>query len=263
MKSLLITFGCSWTYGVGVCYTQDMSREEYMLHAWDSDICDQLSFRGLLASKYNLINENFSLGGSSNQTQFRRAKQFFCSTKFKQLQEQFSNIIVLWGITSTARNEMYMSSCKKRSSLKYADDLPEAKIMLKYFYDHDDEITQLTTEMAFWTDYFKSKGIQNYWFDTFNHHYYPATTTFIDNSEFLDALIFNSDNPRDLMSKLSLTNGLQSLDKNYHYSLWEKDSNRVEYLVDCGILNPISFHPTQLGHAQMADMLSPYIEKLL
>jgi hypothetical protein len=96
-KTLLITFGCSWTYGVGVNYSPGMNLSTFKKTAWDKSLCDKLSFRGILSSNLGLDNINFSHGGASNQRQFRLAKKFFVSAEFAQLKKKYKNIIVLWG----------------------------------------------------------------------------------------------------------------------------------------------------------------------
>jgi hypothetical protein len=68
---------------------------------------------------------------------------------------------------------------------------------------------------------------------------------------------------RDLMSQLCLRNNMKNVDNNYHYSNWVVDSNRVAFLVDIGLLNPISHHPTEKAHIQIADFIAPMIESRL
>lgn len=263
MKPLLITFGCSWTYGVGVGYTKGDSVTEYEKIAWNKKICNQFSWRGLLSKKYNLINANFAAGGSSNQKQFRLAKEFFSLKKIEHLKNNFGKILVVWGITSTARNEMWLLESGKLVNFFYSDQNKSKLIeyLLKFHYDHDYEVQSLKTEIHHWNTFFKSLNIDNLWFDTFNHHNYDLPGLKL--IQPIDNLLFNHENPRDLLSKLALNNGCQSMDDRYHTSNWNIDSNRVKYLSNCEILNPISYHPTQLGHAQIADMLSPYIETFL
>jgi hypothetical protein len=255
MKRLLITFGCSWTYGVGVGHEPGMLFDKYREIAWKENICTQLSFRGLLSKKYGFENRNFSSGGSSNQRQFRYAKEFFPSDDFKKQQSEFDQIIVLWGLTSTARNELYFNSCNREENFFYSSDTAESKAMTKYFYNHEYEVAQLLTNIRFWNDYFESKNINNLWFDTFNHHEYGQST--------VENLMFAQENPRDLLSKLAINNGQLDIDNNYHTSCWKIDSNRIEYLVNIGVLNPHSLHPTQQGHAQISEMLAPCIESLI
>ena len=252
MKRLLITFGCSWTFGVGVNYTQGISLDQFKNSAWDEVNCSCLSFRGLLSKKYNLVNRNWACGGSSNQLQFRLAKLFFSSDEFKELQKTFDQILVLWGITSTARNEMFSIDDGKLINFFYSHKSNLAKMLVNYSYSHDNEVDQLSMEMRHWNTFFKNLNINNLWFDTFNHHHYHS-----------ENLIFDDENPRDLLSKLAIHNGFKCVDNKYHESDWTADSDRIKNLVSCGILNPFSHHPTQLGHVQIADMLSEYIEASL
>ena len=59
-KSLLVTSGCSWTFGVGAGFQHGMTKEQYHQIAWDTNISDQLSFRGILSNKYGLDNINWA-----------------------------------------------------------------------------------------------------------------------------------------------------------------------------------------------------------
>jgi hypothetical protein len=42
-------------------------------------------------------------------------------------------------------------------------------------------------------------------------------------------------------------------------SNWEADTDCMKFLAEKDIINPVSFHPTQLGHQQLADY---FIEKI-
>jgi hypothetical protein len=227
-----------------------MSNDSYIEKAWATPICNKYSFRGILSRRYNLTNKNFAEPGSSNQRQFRLAKEFFTG-EFNSIKQDFDRVTVLWGITSTARNELYHLSKKELVTFFYNTDCPESRAMIEYFYDHDNEVRQLTTEMLFWNDYFTSKNIKNIWFDTFNHHDYYSP---------IKNLIPEDKNPRDLLSLLAIKNGLERPDNHYHHSAWSIDSNRIKHLINCGVLNPYSHHPSQLGHQQIADLLSPFVE---
>ena len=306
MNKLLITFGCSWMYGIGVGYTSGMTKKDYNIIRGYPELCDPLSFRGLLSKKYSLQNKNFSECASSNQRQFRLAKEFFSSTEFNKLNKEFDKIIVLWGITSTARNELFLINHNKLVNFFYHDNCELSKVIIKHSYNHDNEVDQLATEMHHWNSFFNNLGISNLWFDTFNHHNYKLPTSKIpyfqelykkvagkdwpswddyftnqfkvddnilqdmsDTSKWrfsnapFNNLIFEDTTPRDLLSILAINNGLNIVDSKYHKSNWLIDTNRVEYLEANGILNPISKHPTKLGHEQIVDILSEHIEKIL
>jgi hypothetical protein len=297
MIKALITFGCSWVYGVGVNYDKSMqfNPEIWQVDAWNSSICNQLSFRGILSKRYNFDNINFSQGASSNQRQFRLAKTFFNSKKFQELQDTGAEIIVLWGITSTARNEIYMAGLNKVENFMYNSIASFGKktklesiiceFFAKYIYRHEQEVFMLAHEMSHWNMFFKSLGIKNYWYDTFNHHDYsinsPALSEFKNNyiecakldwptkhefAQFVNNLsitnfVINSPKNRDLMSQLVIRNGSNQFDSNYHYSHWGIDGDRVKFLIDQDLLNPFSKHPTKVAHEQIANMFDHLFKK--
>ena len=78
---------------------------------------------------------------------------------------------------------------------------------------------------------------------------FPAFNNFID---------FNNEN-RDIASYLARHNGLENLSKQIHTSGWKADTDCIKFLAEVGIVNPITFHPTQRGHQQLADY---FIEKI-
>lgn len=246
-NNLLLTLGCSWTEGVGVSYKPGMSRDEYQ-KIWKQD-CDQYSFRSLISNYLGFKNINFAQAGSSNQRQFRLARDFFIDQSYNR----YDKIIVLWGITSTARSEMYDNQKKEYENFFYHEREPWvlARMLLKHSYDHDNEVEQLSRNMQFWDTFFSSKNIDNHWFDTFNTHDYVYTNKF--------RMIDVDRQHRDLLSQLCYINNIKNIDNNYHLSNWISDSNRLSPLVELGVLNPYSFHPTVLGHQQLADF---FIKKI-
>lgn len=150
-----------------------MSKEDFKSTAWDKEICDQFSWRGLLCKKFNLVNLNFSCGGSSNQKQFRLAMEFFGSKQYQIVRNEFDRIIVVWGLTSTARNELWATSLHDHYNFFYGDDEDVfSRFMIENSYDHDAEVADLRNRMLYWNVFFKSQNIDNVWFDTFNSHNY-------------------------------------------------------------------------------------------
>ena len=256
--NLLVTFGCSWTYGVGSWYDKPISNEEFAIVAnkLDKEYENKTSFRALLAKKHGYHNINFALMGSSNQTQMRRAQEYFNTDDYKK----YDKVIVLWGITSTARGEAWIKGhpnkkSEVRSNMKgefksflYTFKIGLAKEIRNYHYDHEAEVGRLETHMNHWNSYFKLLGVKNYWFDTFNHHDYDVPS-----------MIFRYEKRRDLMSKLCKSMG-KSFDRDgYHFSAIAPDCDRLVYLKDKGIINPHSMHPTTKGHIMIADMLDKEI----
>jgi hypothetical protein len=184
MTILLVTFGCSWVYGVGAGYKPDMNNKDYEKVSLDADVADELSFRALISKKYGLENVNFSIGGSSNQKQFRLAREFFSSSSFEKLKQVFTKIIVLWGITSTARNEVWSTEHNQLKSFTYSGSghCPTfSKFFLTHLYNHENELQNLKTEMQHWNTFFKNTNIENLWVDTFNHHNYESVSPEITN----------------------------------------------------------------------------------
>ena len=253
-QNLLITIGCSWTYGIGSGYKNGMTRKEYKSVMHDPDTCYNNSFRGMLCNKYNMHNKNFSVGGSSNQTQFRLAKNYFTSDQYQQDLDQYNKIIVLWGITSTARNEAYFNDSKQRKSYFYTNNYTIAKVTATEHYSHDDEVQQLALEIKFWNMFFKREELDHLWFDTFNHHDYAASVT--------DHFLFGDQSPRDLLSQLAINNGWQSKNDSYHRSEWAVDSERSQLLSEIKVINPYSLHPTQSGQEQISKMFESYIDSV-
>lgn len=261
MSKILITFGCSWTRGVGAGYSkvyQSTDKNDYKSKCWDWPLNEPCSYRSLLCKKYNLENINFSQGGASNQNQFRLSEEFFTSEKFDILKNE-NDIYVLWAITSTARGEFYINDLNKFKNIMYnprktKNDL-ECKLstlIVNNFYNHNAELGVLNIRMKHWNKYFQALGIKNIWIDTFNHHNYPDP---------VDNLCFKDDIPRDLLSKI--TKNKLYTNKVYHLSDWLDDCIVTENAIENKLLNPYSKHPTSKGHEIIADILSPEIEKLI
>lgn len=263
---LLITFGDSWTYGVGVNYQTGMSADEFYADAWNTEILNQLSFRNLLCQRFNMDHVNFAHGGASNQGQFRIAEDYFASNDFREHRSKYDNITVLWGITSVFRTEVYFPDLKIRKSVFYSDGSDLAKAIMLNHFDQFHEVNLLLKKMHYWNRIFDLLGIRNIWFDTFNHHDYAATIPPGQEDAYSTMQrMFGQDlQPRDLLSLLALRNGIMPDSKSYHLSDWSvKDrqnkhlTQNLKELIQLEVLNPYSNHPTELGHQQIADILAP------
>ena len=250
----LVTFGCSWTAGIGSWYDPDkhikMSMEEYDQYQNKGEgrqLKNEYCFRTILARKHNYVNKNFSKPASSNSKQFRKAEQYFNTDDYKK----YDNVIVLWGLTSTARMELWNLKDKKYKSHFMTDDRQDLNTILrKYHYDHDIEVNRLSTQIQHWDKYFNMIGVKNYWFDTFNHHDYDYESS---------NMIMGDENPRDLMSYLCKSEGLSFKTDSYHFSDWRLDSDRIKFLLKKQLVNPISHHPNKQAHILLADILDKHI----
>lgn len=170
--TLLITFGCSWTYGVGAGWQAEQDRIAYTNLAWNTDLCYQLGWRGQLCNKLGFKNLNFSSGGSSNQKQFRLATEFFSTSHWQKIRDKYQKIKVLWGITSTARNEIYDLKENMLQSFSYTEQSDIGKFFLMHSYNHDYDVEVLRCNMRHWNQFLQAQQVDIYWFDTFNTHDY-------------------------------------------------------------------------------------------
>ena len=235
MAKLLLSFGDSWVYGVGVNYQKNMTKKEYMEHRWKTELCDSLSFRSVIASYMKRTNLNFSSGGSSNQRQFRLAEEFFLSKPNSWFQE--NDIIVLWGITSIYRNEFFNIGKNEYENLNL-ESCPFGLMILKKYFNDEDEVKKLSGKMKLFNSFFKEKKIKNYWFSIFNEHSYHYD---------VDNLLFDGKN---LLSLL-----INNFEKNdfYHKSTWQDTDKNIKIAKQSGLVNPYSLHPTKESHKILAD----------
>ena len=236
----LITLGCSWTFGIGCGYERGENIKQYKAHCTSEENANKYSFRALLSERHGYINHNLSRGGSSNQMQFRKATKYFTEPPKEKT-------IVLWGITSTARNEVFLAKHHILKNIAYNTMYRKVNAVeyAENFYNHEHEVKILAQRMLHWNLFFESLGIENYWFDTFNTHKYPYE---------IPRLL-----PVDLLTRMTVE------DQTYHESTWQPineitgetkktTERRIQLGVIKSLLNPHSKHPTKKGHAMIADI---------
>lgn len=267
----LITLGCSWTWGAGSGYSNGMQLDDYKNIVFNKELADKYSFRSLLSERYGYKNINFSIHKSSNERQFRHARNFFSSSSFKEIKNNAEDIIVLWGITSTSRTEVFSTEQNEYidvllNNVKTPSRAEEnvSKFFTGNIYDHQHKIFELAHSMTHWNDYFSMSGVKNYWFDSFNHHDYKVNSPgsgedYINNTN-IENFVIQHDYARDLMSQLILTNGDDKFDLKYHSSTWLADTDRTALLIEKGLVNPFSFHPTKIGNEKIANMMQHLFE---
>ena len=235
----LVTFGCSWTNGVGIHYKEGMTLEEYEKGRKNSvsrEQRDKLSFRRHLSERLGYENINYASGGSSNQRQERLATEYFN-------QNSLEDTVVLWGITSITRNELTINGTRK--NFHYGHDLDDhTKYYVEHFFDEKSELERLGNAMIHWNKFFEGHNIPNLWFQTFNTYKFPQK---------IDRLL-----PRDL-----LTNLTRPMVRDNHFSVWHVDSKRIQEAKNKGLVNPYSLHPTKETHVRIADMLEPHLREVL
>ena len=254
-KNLLISFGCSWTYGMGANYISGMTKKDFENVFENEYQIEPLIFRKIISNKLDRVHINFSDIGSSNQRQFRLAKEFFL-TKDQEWFDQH-DVIVLWGLTSLYRNEFYSTKIKdyyslfltypQRCILRSTDNEEKrkfSKILLQRYFKEEVELKKLSEDMTLFNNFFEYKKITNYWFNTFNPHTYPHK---------FHNLLFEGN---DLLS--ILINDYTTNDK-YHISDWDDTDLKITKAKEHKLVNPFSGHPTRVGHKIIADRILQHI----
>jgi len=257
----LVTFGCSWMFGVGTNYTPGMSKIEYKQGKdnHDAKFGDKYAFRKHLADKWECTNENFAQMGSSNERQFRFAERYFG----KLDPSEYKNTVVLWALTVTTRTEVLSKEKGKYINVLFgngwgADTQMErakfdSKAHLAHHYDHKEKVELLGHKCRFWNRFFEAAGIENYWFDTFNHHEYPKP---------IDRMLFDDQPRRDLMSLKCADLQFSPKADGYHVSQFSSsDSTRIQYLEQQQQVNPFSQHPTREYHEWIADKIDAEVAR--
>ena len=263
-KSILITFGCSWTFGIGAGYEDGMDPQHYEKNIrYDSELNWNYSWRKIVSEYFNVRNLNFSVGGSSNQRQFKEARNFFASEHWEDILKLYDNIIILWGITTTTRNYMYCKDVNlyrdlylnpdslKNKNLIFNDFEDKLSMALtKWSYEPEVEVKNLEQDIIFFNKFLSQyPQVKNLWFDTFNHHPY---------TEKIENFIDYEKSARDLLSYL-----VKRYIKENNVSDCNINRSQIfDYGEKFGILNPCSFHPKKKSYKQIAEYfitkLKPY-----
>jgi hypothetical protein len=171
------------------------------------------------------------------------------------LKHHYTDITVIWFITSFSRKELYNTSISDYENQFLTTDNNFSRFFLNDYYSPDNEIKNLSAKMLLWNSWFKSNGIKNVWADTFNHNDWPV--------EISNQIDFGS-KYTDLMSNMCIETNLTTNDfSGYHNSEWVADESRSQDLVNAGYLNSKTLHPTQSGHELIANMVIPRLEKLI
>mgnify|MGYP003136488568 CR=1 FL=1 len=236
----LITFGCSWTKGIGITYEKGMSKEEFKkggLFRTNQNLMNQCSFRGILSKRLGFENINHASGGSSNQRQERLATEYFNT-------HSLEDTVVLWGITSIVRNELPIDGERKNFMYSNVHNDSHVRYHYEHFYDEKTELERLGNMMIHWNKFFEAYHIPNLWFQTFNTYRFPQK---------IDRLL-----PQDLLTHIT-----HPSIRDYHQSDWILDSKRITQAKNKELVNPYSLHPTKETHVKLADILEKPLREIL
>ena len=262
----LITLGCSWVFGIGSYFDAEnpVDRVTYnttfrkgsAYRQSGEEFEDDTCWRNKLCDELNLTNINLSRGGSSNQSQFRRATKYFAENEV-----DWQNTVVLWGITSIYRDELWFNRLKSYSSVAFsqANIDPTNRLREKkrtgfdtyaHFEEHFDEkvfMTELKNNILHWQHYLDLLGVPYAFYETLN------TTGAISNPALEE----------DMCTTLARRSGWRGKKDKFHFSDWFDDCNRIQRLMEIGMVNPYSFHPTRQGNLDIVKFMKPIVEKML
>ena len=259
----LITLGCSWVFGIGSFYDSKNPIDNKTYHEllskrydYGENFEDDTCWRLKLCNELNLTNINISKNGSSNQSQFRRAVKYFAENEM-----DWKNSVVLWGITSIYRDELWFNRLKGYSSVKFSQAKNDPTKRLEernrtgfdtyaYFEEHFDEqvfTRDLKNNILHWQHYFDTLGVPYAFYETLN------TTGVIPNPALEE----------DMCTTLARRNGWHGNKDKFHFSDWFGDCHRIDLLQRRGLVNPHSFHPTQQGNIDIVKFMKPIVEKML
>ena len=240
----LITLGDSWVKGIGSAYEKGMTKDQYFNTRQD----DRNSFRIHLSNDLGATNFDLSQGGSSNQKQFRRAlKTFFGKEKIVP----GTNDLVLWGITSVYRTELWSNKNQAYEDIFLpqgpdTDNSAVSKILSLNHHDEAKELEMLGHQIQLWNAYFKSIGLKNYWFNIFNDHVWD-----FQNDNFLF----------DSISLLSCLIEDRTPNDHYHKSDWNDVDRKINRAKDMDLVNSYTGHPNRSGHRKLADLFKDELTK--
>lgn len=175
--------------------------------------------------------------------------------RIKLLKNQYTEITVIWFITSFSRKELYNTHINDYENQFLTVDNKFSRFFLDNYYSLDNETKNISSKMILWNNWFTNHGINNVWIDTFNHNDWPI--------EIFNRIDFES-KYTDLMSNMCIQLGLNTTDfSGYHVSGGVADEERSQSLVNAGYLNSTTLHPTQLGHELIANMVISRLEKVI
>ena len=143
--SVLVAVGCSWVAAKCIDRDPTIATPDYD-HVEDSVFVQEHSFAGQLQRRLGLDQLHFiAREGASNEEQVRKLIAFVEAN-----QDQYSDIFVLWGITSIYRWEMYSASTDEIESCmvgrrwaKKPELTEQVQYYFKHFFNRDYELEKL------------------------------------------------------------------------------------------------------------------------
>jgi hypothetical protein len=261
--SLLIAAGCSWVAGRAID-TNPVAPTFDFDHVEDSVFVEQHSFAGIVQRRLGLDKIHFvARHGSNNDEQFSNVITFINNNH-----DQYSEIFVLWGLTSIYRWQMYShatgqtESCMVGKKFKVDELSKEVKYYFSHHWDKETELKKLGTHIIALNGYLKNMGINHLFFNAFQSY---------NNSDLNISVVpefyHSTENNNDMLSFLCTKNNIPFTNSSVPWLNLLKPANKqynnqaVKKLQSAGMLDRATAHPTVQAHELIANELYDYIKE--
>jgi hypothetical protein len=264
--SLLIAAGCSWVAGKYIDRDPTLTEVDYS-YVEDPAFVAEHSFAGIIKRRLHIDEIKILANhGSSNQEQVRKILSFLEAN-----QDSYSQIFVLWGVTSIYRWEVYDTRLDRPVACmvgKVYKDNPELtdeiKYNFKHHWDRDYELEKLGNQVASLSGYLKQQKIDHLFFNSFH----SVTDTNLKIRSVTKAnYYYVNDNNNDMLSFLCKENNVPLSKSSVPWLNLVKPSEDSQYHTPAvkelrrqGWLDLATAHPTVQAHQAIADELFRYIE---
>lgn len=255
--TVLVAAGCSWVAGRAID-TNPTATEFDFTHVEDPAFVQTHSFAGLLKNKLGL-NEFVMLAknGTNNEEQIQSITNFIAKE-----QGNYSNVFVLFGVTTPYRWQMYSASvdavvpCSLGMDRKNQPSLDEEfKYYTKHFFSKDFEESRLATQLLMLDGYLTNLNIKHLFFNSFYSY-----NVNVDRQSYYRV----NERDNDILKLLCVRNGVggprSSMPFLNQFGKTQYLPREVTELQKLGMLDLATAHPTVVAHKLIADELYSYIE---
>jgi hypothetical protein len=261
--SVLIAAGCSWVAGRAID-TDPAALTFDFNHVEDSAFVDQHSFAGLLQRKLGLDQLHFiAKNGTNNEEQFGSLVTFI-----NNHHTEYSEIFVLWGLTSIYRWQMYsaltdqVEACAIGKKVTSEELLADVKHYFSRHWSKDHELSKLGVNLITLNGYLKNLGIQHLFFNAFQS-YNNSDLGIVTMPEFYHV----AEERNDMLSLLCTKSKVKFTKSSVPWLNLLKpvtmqfNNKAIRNLQSTGWLDRATAHPTVKAHEVIANELYDYIIK--
>jgi hypothetical protein len=259
--SILLAAGCSWVAAKSIDCDPDSIDMDFA-HIEDPAFVKQHSFAGLLTKQLGFDQlEILAEHGANNEQQLKRIINFVENNK-----DNYSDIFVLWGLTSIYRWQMYNATSNQvencmigRKQLSGVEQ--EIKSYFSKHWNKDLELERLGSNVLMLHGYLDNYNIKHLFFNSFQSYTDSSMNYSIDDNYFYKVKEDNN----DMLSLLCAQAGVENNSKSPWLNLLapvalQYNTGAVKKLQTTGWLDKATAHPTVKAHVTIAKELHKYIE---